>query len=130
MVLAGIWGEDRQPENWFKKGRIKNGNKYLNLIHITDIVRITALLLWHGAAAVEAAAGPIEGTDGSCSAREVVVSDGTPYYDAALAQLFGVALDEKEADTASKRLLNNKLNAIVGSDYSFVRLCGKTSHVE
>lgn len=45
LTLCGIVGPDRNPINWLKKGRIKNANKAVNLIHVDDIVSITGLLL-------------------------------------------------------------------------------------
>ena len=45
LTLCGIVGPNRSPTNWLKKGRIKNANKAVNLIHVDDIVAITALLL-------------------------------------------------------------------------------------
>jgi hypothetical protein len=45
LTLCGIAGPDRSPINWLKKGRIKNANKEVNLIHVDDIVSITKILL-------------------------------------------------------------------------------------
>tara|TARA_B110000503_G_scaffold64000_1_gene100934 strand:- start:1203 stop:1919 length:717 start_codon:yes stop_codon:yes gene_type:complete len=45
LTLCGISGPDRSPANWLKKGRIKNANKEVNLIHVEDIVSITKILL-------------------------------------------------------------------------------------
>ncbi|CAH1269188.1 Hypp4119 [Branchiostoma lanceolatum] len=46
LVLAGIWGESkngqsRHPKSWFEKGYIKNFNKFLNLAHVDDIIKVT-----------------------------------------------------------------------------------------
>ena len=45
LTLCGIVGPDRSPINWLEKGRIKNANKAVNLIHVDDIVSITKILL-------------------------------------------------------------------------------------
>ena len=47
LTLCGIYGPDRTPENWLKKGLIKNVNKHVNLVHVDDIVDITKALLLH-----------------------------------------------------------------------------------
>ena len=45
LTLSGIFGPNRMPENWLKKGLIKNANKTLNLIHVDDIVDLTYRLM-------------------------------------------------------------------------------------
>ena len=45
VALAGIYGPDRDPVSWLYKGLIKNPNKMLNLIHLSDIVAILNFLL-------------------------------------------------------------------------------------
>lgn len=45
LVLSGIFGPQREPVNWLRKGRIKHFNKIVNLIHRDDIVDITCFLL-------------------------------------------------------------------------------------
>jgi nucleoside-diphosphate-sugar epimerase len=40
LVLAGIYGPDREPVSWLYKGLIRNPRKLLNLIHVDDIVTI------------------------------------------------------------------------------------------
>jgi nucleoside-diphosphate-sugar epimerase len=38
LQLAGIFGPNRHPLQWLRKGLIKNGRKRVNLIHVDDIV--------------------------------------------------------------------------------------------
>ena len=37
---AGIYGPQRNPLDWYRRGMIKNLNKWINLIHVEDLVRI------------------------------------------------------------------------------------------
>ncbi len=45
LVLSGIYGPEREPINWLRKGLIRNFEKIVNLIHRDDIVEITHYLL-------------------------------------------------------------------------------------
>lgn len=45
LVLSGIYGPDRQPLDWLRKGLIKTPDKLVNLIHVDDIIDITECLL-------------------------------------------------------------------------------------
>ena len=45
LVLSGIFGPQREPIEWLRKGRIKHFNKIVNLIHRDDIADITFYLL-------------------------------------------------------------------------------------
>lgn len=47
LQLAGIVGPGREPEAWLRAGRIKDGGKLVNLIHVEDIVSVIAHLLVH-----------------------------------------------------------------------------------
>ena len=40
MHLGLIWGKDREPQTWLKEGRIRNGQKFINMIHLHDIGNI------------------------------------------------------------------------------------------
>lgn len=61
LRLAGLYGPGRHVLNWIRKGKIKNTNRYVNLIHVEDAV---ALCL---AAVLQAKPGSY-----------YIVSDGTP----------------------------------------------------
>jgi hypothetical protein len=37
LRLSGIFGNERDPVNWYKRGLIKSPSSYLNLIHVKDI---------------------------------------------------------------------------------------------
>jgi nucleoside-diphosphate-sugar epimerase len=45
LVLSGIYGPNREPVNWLRKGLIRSLDKRVNLIHRDDIVDITLFLL-------------------------------------------------------------------------------------
>ncbi len=45
FVLSGIFGPQREPINWLRKGLIHSFEKTVNLIHRDDIVEITHYLL-------------------------------------------------------------------------------------
>ncbi len=45
LVLSGIYGPQREPVNWLRKGRIRSFDKVVNLIHRDDIIEITRYLL-------------------------------------------------------------------------------------
>jgi len=45
FVLSGIYGPQREPINWLRKGLIHSFEKTVNLIHRDDIVEITHYLL-------------------------------------------------------------------------------------
>ena len=46
LRLSGLMGEDsRRPKTWIESGRISNPEKLVNLVHVDDVVRFTALEL-------------------------------------------------------------------------------------
>ena len=45
LQLAGIFGPGREPADWLRSGRIKDGAKLVNLVHVDDIVSVIAQLL-------------------------------------------------------------------------------------
>ena len=47
LQLAGIFGPDREPADWLRRGRIKDGAKIVNLIHVDDTVALIIHLLAH-----------------------------------------------------------------------------------
>lgn len=40
LALAGIYGPQRDPVQWLRRGLVKNGSQFINLIHVYDIVKI------------------------------------------------------------------------------------------
>jgi hypothetical protein len=47
LSLAGIYGPNRSPKSWLYKGLIRNPKKFVNLIHVKDIVFIINHFLSH-----------------------------------------------------------------------------------
>ncbi|MDQ3287111.1 MAG: hypothetical protein M3Q42_02410 [Pseudomonadota bacterium] len=47
LQLAGIFGPARDPAAWLRAGRIRDGAKIVNLVHLDDIVHVIAHLLAH-----------------------------------------------------------------------------------
>ncbi len=45
LQLAGIFGPGRDPASWLIRGRIRDGAKLVNLIHVDDIVAVIVELL-------------------------------------------------------------------------------------
>ena len=45
LQLAGIFGPGREPVDWLRSGRITDGARLVNLIHVEDIVGVVAHLL-------------------------------------------------------------------------------------
>lgn len=40
LALAGIYGPGRDPVQWLRRGLVKNGHQFINLIHVSNIVKI------------------------------------------------------------------------------------------
>ncbi len=49
LQLAGIIGPGRDPLDWLRRGRIRDGAKLVNLVHVEDIVAVIAQFLAHPA---------------------------------------------------------------------------------
>lgn len=45
LRLAGIFGPGREPADWLRRGRIRDGAKIVNLIHVHDVVAVIARLI-------------------------------------------------------------------------------------
>lgn len=50
LRVAGIYGPDRNPIDWIRKGRVGRSRKYVNLIHVEDLASICLLALERGTA--------------------------------------------------------------------------------
>jgi len=48
LHAAGIYGVNRNPLDWYRKGRIADLNKYLNLIHVDDLAQALLLAVQRG----------------------------------------------------------------------------------
>jgi nucleoside-diphosphate-sugar epimerase len=142
LVLAGIYGDERQPSSWLLRGThhhtyreyhtynthadtvsvgaglIKNGNKHVNLVHVSDIVAATVRVLE---------------SEEDLSGQSVNVSDGVPrrWHDilahcrttgAVPADREITFPDQSPPDTQSKRISNAKLRRLLPPAHHFVDL--------
>lgn len=118
LVLAGIYGDERQPSSWLLRGLIKNGNKHVNLVHVSDIVAATVRVLE---------------SEEDLSGQSVNVSDGVPrrWHDilahyrttgAVPADREITFPDQSPPDTQSKRISNAKLRRLLPPTHHFVDL--------
>ena len=103
LYLGLIWGADRTPTKWISEGRIKNGEKFINLIHVDDICRIIQFLL-------ERKSKPNQ---------QYLASDGKPVKWAELAKPKGLNLSSHKCGLESRRFNTTKLKAILPDDFQF-----------
>lgn len=108
LVLAGIYGPDRQPRDWLKKGLIKTPDKRVNLIHVDDIVTITERLL-------NGARNP--------RGERFNLADGEALYWREIAQHYRIAIQAKDQDCDNKRVSHDKICRWLGG-YRFRSLLG------
>lgn len=107
LVLVGITGEQRQPRRWFQQGRIKNGNKFVNLVHVSDILSCTLWCMnsfdeWKG--------------------KNINVTDGEPKWMADLFTYFGYPVLELGPQPVSKKILHGNILKCVPNRFSFINL--------
>lgn len=112
VTLSGIFGPNRMPENWLKKGLIKNANKTLNLIHVDDIVELTYQFI-------------------QCDLKgeRINLSNGEKIYWYQLAEQYGIECPKLELDRFNKFIGNEKLLSFVGN-YQFEKILVSEGEVE
>ncbi len=104
LQLAGIFGPGREPDGWLRRGRIKDGAKIVNLIHVDDIVAVIAHLIAH----------PVPG-------ERINVANGEPLAWRDLAARFrkdgrvpaDFALPESGPHEFGKRIDNHRLRKLI-----------------
>lgn len=47
LRLSGLYGPGRHVFDWIRKGKIKNSQKFVNLIHVEDVAELCLLALQH-----------------------------------------------------------------------------------
>lgn len=102
LCLALIWGYERSPEKWLKSGRIANGNKYVNFIHVDDLCRIIVLILKN-----------------NTPSGRILVSDGKPEPWQKIADKYSIKLPSRKCGKESKKLSNKKLLSLLPGDLEF-----------
>ncbi len=99
LVLAGIYGPNRHPQDWLEKGLITTPDKRVNLIHVDDIVAITGRLL----AMVSNPRG-----------ERFNLADGRALRWREIAAHYGVAIQPDSKRYDSKRIMNDKVRKWLG----------------
>ncbi len=109
LVLSGIYGPERQPVNWLRKGLIRSLHKILNLIHRDDIVDITSYLL-----------------EENCfpHGERLNISDGMPKRWSEIADYYAIHSEDLGGNNkrASKSVSNEKLRQLLPSSFEFRKL--------
>lgn len=99
LVLAGIYGPNRQPLDWLKKGVIKTPDKRVNLIHVDDIVAITLRLL---------------NDERDLRGERFNLADGEASFWRDIAGHYGITLEDSGKSYVSKKVCNAKIRDWLG----------------
>ncbi|MCM8540113.1 MAG: hypothetical protein NE328_07535 [Lentisphaeraceae bacterium] len=102
LYLGLIWGGERNLSKWISEGRIRNGAKFINLIHVDDLCRIISKLL-----------------ENSRTIEKFLVSDGKPLKWSEIAKKKGLSLSSHDAGLESRKFNTDKLKATLPSDFQF-----------
>ena len=110
LVLSGIYGPERQPVDWLRKGLIRSLRKIVNLIHREDIVDITCYLLAQ-----------------NCVPRgeRLNISDGMFLRWSEIADCYAIQLDDDRGGNnkrVSKSVSNEKLRQLLPKSFEFRKL--------
>lgn len=106
LVLAGIYGPDREPINWLKKGRITTPDKRVNLIHVDDIVTITQRMI---------------NDDRHVRSERFNLADGQALHWKTIADHYQLPIIPSNKPYESKRVNNEKITNWLG-DFCFKKL--------
>lgn len=104
LHLAGLWGPGRDPVKWLLEGRVRNGLRFVNLVHLDDVL-----------ASIAAALAKFE------PGLRVNVSDGRPRrWNEHVAELHargglpaGFALEQAPLGFKSKRIASTRLERLL-----------------
>lgn len=104
LRVAGIYGPGRNPVEWIRTGRVNRSRKYVNLIHVEDLVSACLAALMH------ATSGEIYNA-----------SDGNPRtwmeICAMVEQRWNIrSTDIQQADSPGKRVLSNRMCELLKLD--------------
>lgn len=94
LALAGIYGPNRHPVDWLRKGLIKTPDKRVNLIHVDDIVAITEHLL-----------NDVRNLRG----ERFNLADGEALHWRDIAEHYGISIQDSGKTYDSKRISNDKI---------------------
>lgn len=109
LRIAGIYGQGRNPIDWVRTGRVTRSPKYVNLIHVEDLVSACLAALRH------ADAGEIYN-----------VSDGYPRtwleICMKIEQRWGIpSTDSQVTDSVGKQVTNTRMCELLKSDNTGLR---------
>jgi len=109
LVLSGIYGPERQPDNWLRKGLIRSLEKIVNLIHRDDIVDITCYLLTENCVP---------------HGERLNLSDGMPRLWSEIADYYAIHIEDAIGDNkrCSKSVSNEKLRQLLPNSFEFRKL--------
>ncbi|MEE9425058.1 MAG: hypothetical protein V3V18_08750 [Methylococcales bacterium] len=109
LVLSGIYGPERQPINWLRKGLIRSLQKTVNLIHRDDIVDITCYLLEENSVPY---------------GERLNISDGRPRRWLEIADYYAIQIEDVTGDNkqGSKSVSNEKLRQLLPNSFEFQKL--------
>lgn len=103
LHLGLIWGPGREADRWIKEGRIKNGRKLVNFIHVKDLAKIVSHIL-----------------SKDIKAGRYLVSDGRKIRWRDLAGKNQTPLNDRAVGTESKLFVTGKLREYLAYDFKFI----------
>ena len=109
LILSGIYGQARQPREWLIRF-IKVSNKFINLIHVNDILTVTYYCFQNFE---------------NLKSQNFIVADGKPKWIADMARYYNLPVPPESPTIPpdSKRLSNAKLiSTILPEGFSFINL--------
>ncbi|MCM8534166.1 MAG: hypothetical protein NE330_23590 [Lentisphaeraceae bacterium] len=104
LYLGLIWGDERNPTKWIYQNRIKNGEKFINFIHVDDLCKIIIGMITNYK-----------------PGQNYLVSDGQPIKWKDIANKIGVSLNLTETGLESRRFNTEKLKAFLPESFQFKR---------
>jgi nucleoside-diphosphate-sugar epimerase len=109
LVLSGIYGPERRPVNWLRKGLIRSFKKIVNLIHRDDIVDITCYLLEENCVPY---------------GDRLNISDGVPRRWSEIADYYAIQSPDTGEDNKQfgKSICNEKLHQLLPDNFEFRKL--------
>jgi nucleoside-diphosphate-sugar epimerase len=112
LVLSGIYGPNREPVNWLRKGLIRSPDKRVNLIHRDDIVDITLFLLNENRL-----------TEG----ERINLSDGVGRLWSEVAGYYLIEIKADDTLVKNKIISNQKLRGLLPEGFQFRELYRSSS---
>ena len=112
LVLSGIYGPNREPANWLRKGLIRSPDKRVNLIHRDDIVDITLTLLNENLLP---------------QGERINLSDGVGHVWSEIAGYYSIDIKADDNPVKNKIISNRKLRELLPEGFQFRELYRSSS---